>query len=121
MKKLHITELAVKTTEAVIDMGVDPLTAWAEHNSAYKQLLVMHKEKDLEYLDGELLKQYVVLLGEPLAICPIPQQGQRSKSAPRNFRSRSSVVAGRVTLNLVCVSFLHREIRLDLSREARMP
>ena len=59
MKKLRITELAVKVTEAVIDMGIDPLTAWTEHNSAFKPLLSMHKEKDLEYLNDELLQQYM--------------------------------------------------------------
>jgi integrase len=59
MKKLPITELVVKTTEATIDMGVDPLTAWAEHNSAYRSLLALHKEKEIEHLDDELLMQFM--------------------------------------------------------------
>lgn len=63
MKKLPLKELVVKTTEAVIDIGVDPLTAWTEHNSAYRPLLAMHKEKELDYLDDELLKQYMDEVG----------------------------------------------------------
>jgi integrase len=57
MKKLHINELTVKVTEAVIAHGVDPLTAWTEHNSAYKPLIAMHKEKELQYLDEGLVNQ----------------------------------------------------------------
>ena len=63
MKKLHINELAVKVTEAVIAHGVDPLTAWTEHNSAYRTLITIHKEKELEYLSEELVKQYVADVG----------------------------------------------------------
>jgi hypothetical protein len=66
MKKLRIKELAVKVTEAVIDLGIDPLTAWTEHNSAFKPLLAIHKENDLEYLDEELLKQYMDDVGARL-------------------------------------------------------
>jgi integrase len=57
MKKLRINELAVKVTEAVISLGVDPITAWTEHNSAYRPLLAMHKEKEAEYLDEEIVNQ----------------------------------------------------------------
>jgi len=59
MKKLHIRELVTKVTEAVIDHGVDPLTAWMEHNSAYKPLIAMHNEKGVEYLDEELVNRFV--------------------------------------------------------------
>jgi len=59
MKQLHISELAVKVTEAVIAHGVDPLTAWTEHNSAYRPLIAIHKEKEAECLDEELVNQFM--------------------------------------------------------------
>jgi integrase len=59
MKKLRIDELVVKATEAVIALGVAPLSAWTEHNSAYKPLVALHKENELEYLDDELVKQFL--------------------------------------------------------------
>jgi len=59
MENKRIAELTVQVTETVIAQGVDPLTAWAEHTSAYKPLILMHVENGKEYLDEGIVRDFL--------------------------------------------------------------
>ena len=58
MKSLRINELVVKVTEAVIAHGVDPLTAWTEHNSAYKPLISILRAATARHRDSHGIRRY---------------------------------------------------------------
>ena len=59
MEMKTINEIAAQAVEAVIASGVSQYTAWEEHLKVYEPILILHRMRGKEYLDDELINEFI--------------------------------------------------------------
>jgi hypothetical protein len=59
MEAMKIEGLAMRAVEAAMAIGLSPYIAWEEHAKVYEPIVVMHKTRGEEYLDPEIVNEYV--------------------------------------------------------------
>ena len=62
MNGKNVSELALKTVEAVQKMGLAAHTAWSEYAHSYLPIVRMHQARGMQEFDRSIVTEYVQIL-----------------------------------------------------------
>ena len=62
MKRIEVSELALRTAEAMLKMGLTPQTVWNEYGRTFLPIVRMHTERGIKEFDREIISDYVRMI-----------------------------------------------------------